>query len=76
MDADVLDDQLNVIANDILRLEAQVQDAYENEWGDTQFYALANPDRDLEFDAFTNRSAGLIGNLHLKLQTLVQEKKN
>ena len=39
MDADVLDDQLNVIANDILRLEAQVQDAYENEWGDTQFYA-------------------------------------
>jgi hypothetical protein len=39
MDADVLDDQLNVIANDILRLEAQVRDAYENEWGDTQFYA-------------------------------------
>jgi hypothetical protein len=39
MNANVLDDQLNVIANDILRLEAQVQDAYENEWGDTQFYA-------------------------------------
>ena len=39
MDADVLDDQLNVIANDMLRLEAQVRDAYENEWGDTQFYA-------------------------------------
>lgn len=38
MDADVLDDQLNVIAGDILRLEAQVRDAYENEWGDTQFY--------------------------------------
>jgi hypothetical protein len=39
MNANVLDDQLDVIANDILRLEAQVQDAYENEWGDTQFYA-------------------------------------
>ena len=39
MDADVLDAQLDVIANDILRLEAQVRDAYENEWGDTQFYA-------------------------------------
>jgi hypothetical protein len=39
MDADVLDDQLNIIANDILRLEAQVRDAYENEWGGTQFYA-------------------------------------
>jgi hypothetical protein len=38
MDADVLDDQLNIIANDILRLEAQVRDAYENEWGGTQFY--------------------------------------
>jgi hypothetical protein len=38
MDADVLDNQLDIIANDILQLEAQVRNAYENEWGDTQFY--------------------------------------
>lgn len=39
MDADVLDGQLAIIANDIAALEAQVRDAYEKEWGDTQFYA-------------------------------------
>lgn len=38
MDADVLDAQLDIIANDIIALEAQVRDAYEKEWGDTQFY--------------------------------------
>lgn len=38
MDADVLDAQLDIIANDIIALEAQVRNAYENEWGDTQFY--------------------------------------
>lgn len=38
MDADVLDYQLDIIANDIIALEAQVRDAYEKEWGDTQFY--------------------------------------
>lgn len=38
MDADVLDAQLDIIANDITALEAQVRDAYEKEWGDTQFY--------------------------------------
>lgn len=38
MDADVLDAQLDIIANDIMNLEAQVRDAYEKEWGDTQFY--------------------------------------
>jgi hypothetical protein len=39
MDADVLDNQLDIIANDIMALEAQVRDAYENEWGGTQFYS-------------------------------------
>ena len=39
MDADVLDAQLDIIANDIMNLEAQVRDAYEKEWGDTQFYS-------------------------------------
>ena len=39
MDADVLDAQLDIIANDIMALEAQVRDAYENEWGGTQFYS-------------------------------------
>lgn len=39
MDADVLDGQLDIIANDILSLEAQVRDAYEQEYGGSQFYA-------------------------------------
>lgn len=39
MDADVLDAQLDIIANDIINLEAQVRDAYQKEWGDTQFYS-------------------------------------
>ena len=39
MDADVLDAQLDIIANDIMALEAQVRDAYENEWSGTQFYS-------------------------------------
>lgn len=39
MDADVLDAQLDIIANDIMALEAQVRDAYQKEWGGTQFYS-------------------------------------
>lgn len=33
-----LDDQLEIITNDLTALDAQVRDAYEKEWGDTQFY--------------------------------------
>jgi hypothetical protein len=54
-----LDDQLAIITNDLTALDAQVRDAYEKEWGDTQFYNPLEGEGPAEPPPSADRPAGV-----------------
>jgi hypothetical protein len=54
-----LDDQLEIITNDLTALDAQVRDAYEKEWGDTQFYDPLEGQGPAETSPSADRPAGV-----------------
>lgn len=54
-----LDDQLEIITNDLTALDAQVRDAYEKEWGDTQFYNPLEGEGPAEPPPSADRPAGV-----------------
>jgi len=59
MSSSVLDDQLSIIANDLDALDAQVRDAYEKQWGDTQFYSPLEGQGPAEPPPSADRPAGV-----------------
>jgi len=59
MSSDVLDDQLGIISNDLAALDAQVRDAYEKQWGDTQFYDPLEGQGPAETSPSADRPAGV-----------------
>jgi hypothetical protein len=50
---------LEIITNDLTALDAQVRDAYEKEWGDTQFYDPLEGQGPAETSPSADRPAGV-----------------